>query len=71
VTGRGLVDELRANLAETDLHGDVAVGVEGFELGDAAGTSLDQGDRDGGAVFVEELGHAHFLPKNADGHRWG
>jgi hypothetical protein len=38
-------------------------------LGDTAGTRLDHGDRDGSAFVVEELGHAQFLPKNADGHK--
>jgi hypothetical protein len=68
VTAGRLVDELLANVAESELDGVVAVGGVGFELGDAAGTRLDQSDRDGPALVVEELGHAQFLPENSDGH---
>ena len=64
-----LVHELLANVTEAQLHGGVAVGAGGLELGNAAGTRLDHGDRDGFACVVEELGHAQFLPKDADGHR--
>jgi hypothetical protein len=67
----GFIDELLADIAETELNGVIAVSAGGFELSDAAGASLDHGDRDGPALFIEELGHAQFLPKNADGHRKG
>jgi hypothetical protein len=40
-------------------------------LGDAARARLDQGDRDGFALLVEELGHTQLLPKDADGHGGG
>ena len=69
VAAGGLVDELFADVSETELDGGVAVGAGGFELGDAAGASLDHGDRDGPALFIEELGHAQLLPEDADGHR--
>lgn len=67
----GLADELFADITEAQLNGGVAVGAVGFELGNAARTCLDHGDRDGPAFVVEELGHAQFLPKNADGHKEG
>ena len=63
-----LVDQLLAGFAEADLNRGVTVGVVCFELGDATGTGLDQGDGDGSALLVEELGHAQLLPENADGH---
>ena len=62
------VHEFFANFTETDLDSAVAVSGLALELGDAAGSRIDQGDRDGSALGVEELGHAQFLPKNADGH---
>ena len=62
----GLIDQLFAGFPEADLHRGVAVGVIAFELGDAAGAGLDQGDGDRFALLVEELGHAQFLPENAD-----
>jgi hypothetical protein len=67
----GLVHQLFADLAETDLDGAVTVAGFVLELGDAAGTRFDHGDRDGPAFVVEELGHAQFLPENADGHGRG
>ena len=62
------VDQLLAGAAETDLHRGIAVGVIALQLGDSTGTRLDQGDRDGFALLVEELGHSQLLPKDADGH---
>lgn len=64
----GLVDQLFASIAKADLDGLVAVSFGGFELGDPARPRLDQGDRDGFALLIEELGHTQFLPKDADGH---
>jgi hypothetical protein len=66
VTLGRLVDQLFAGVAKADLHRGIAIGVAAFELGDAAGTGLDQGDGDGSALLVEELGHAQLLPENAD-----
>jgi hypothetical protein len=71
VTLGRLVHELLADVTEAQLNGGVAVGAVGFELGNPARTRLDHGDRDGSAFVVEELGHAQFLPKNADGHKEG
>ena len=65
------VDQLAADLAETELHGAIAVAGFTLELGDAAGARFDQGDRNRPAFFIEELGHAQFLPENADGHGKG
>ena len=70
MTPGGFVDQFLAGYAKTDLHRGVPVGVVALELGDAAGTGLDQGDGDRSALLVEELGHTQFLPENADGHRW-
>ena len=64
-TGRARQGSIRTPLRP----GGVTVGAGGLELGNAAGTRLDHGDRDGFACVVEELGHAQFLPKDADGHR--
>ncbi len=61
-----LVDQFFAGITETDLNGGITVDVRSLELGDAAGPRLDQGDRDGSALIVEELRHAQFLPKDAD-----
>ena len=66
VTLGGLVDQLLAGFPEADLHRGIAIGVVVFELGDAAGAGLDQGDGDRFALLVEELGHAQFLPEDAD-----
>ena len=62
------VDQLFAGVPEADLNGDVAVRFCCFELGDPARPRLDQSDRDGFALLVEELGHTQLLPKDADGH---
>ena len=61
-----LVDQFLAGFAETNLHRGITIGVIVFELCDAAGTGLDQSDRDSSALLVEELGHAQLLPENAD-----
>ena len=68
VTLGGFVDQLVARFAEADLNGGIAVCFRCFELGDAARARLDQSDRDGFALLVEELGHTQLLPKDADGH---
>ena len=68
VTLGGLVDQLFACFAKTDLNGFIAVSFSGLELGNSARPRLDQSDRDGFALLVEELGHTQFLPKDADGH---
>ena len=62
------VYEFFADVAKTNLNSGVTVVGWGFDLGDAAGTRFDQSDRNGFAFVVEELGHAQFLPKNADRH---
>jgi hypothetical protein len=46
--------------AETELDGDVAVPLDGLQLGDEAWPRLDQGRGGDHAVFVEEPGHAQL-----------
>src|SRR5690606_17540659 len=54
----GLVDQRGAPGADGHLHGAVAVGVHGLDLGDAVRGGLDQGHRDGLAVLGEHAAHA-------------
>src|SRR5450756_1591633 len=61
----GLADVLVFALLERQLHGLVAVGVEGADLCDRAGASLDDGDGHDVAAVVEELGHAHLFADDA------
>ena len=60
MTEQGLVEPLGLDVAEGDLRGGVAVGVDGLLLGDHAGPGLDDRAADDGAVFVEELGHTQL-----------
>ena len=61
----GLADVLVLALLEGELHGLIAVSLDGADLGDRAGSRLDDGDGHDVAVVVEELGHAHFLADDA------
>jgi len=65
VSGFGLVDERRAAHADRYLHGAVAVGVGGLDLGDTVRGRLDQRHRDGLAVFSEEAAHAGLATDDA------
>jgi hypothetical protein len=61
----GLADVLVLALLERELHGLVAVVVEGAYLSDGTRACLDDGDGDHVAVVVEQLGHAHLLADDA------
>ncbi len=43
------------------LDGEIAVTVDGTNLGDIAGPGLDDGDGNGIAFVVKDLGHTHFF----------
>ena len=55
---RGFADAVRAALAESDLHGGVAVVLGGLDLGDAVVRHVHHGHRDGIAIVGENAGHA-------------
>ena len=71
VAGLRLGEVLEINRLVRELNPVVPVGVRRAHADDRARARLDHGDRDGPAFVVEELGHAQFLPKNADGHKEG
>ena len=52
------------DLAEGELHGGVAVALGVADRGHLAGTGLDHGHRDDGAVLAEDLGHAELLAED-------
>ena len=55
---RRLVDAVRAAFAERHLHGAIAVGLGGFDLGYAVVRHIDHGHRNGVAIVGENTGHA-------------
>ena len=57
MTKQGLVESLGLHVAEGDLRGGIAVGLDRLLLRDQAGTGLDDRAPDDRAVFSEELGH--------------
>src|SRR5690606_37716969 len=65
VSGFRLVDQRGALAADGDLHGAVAVALEGLDLGDAVRGRLDQGHRDGLAVVGEQAAHAGLATDDA------
>ena len=61
VTCLGLGQLVLLDILEAQLHGGVAVGLDGLLLGDHAGACFHDGNRDDLAGLIEDLGHAHFL----------
>ena len=59
-----LGDELFADGLERHLDRFVTIVLNGFDLGDGAGTCQNDRHGDHGAIFEEELSHADFLSKN-------
>src|SRR5207342_3699738 len=68
VPGERLRQQRGALGAGGHLHGAVAVGFLGLDLGDAVGRSLDDGDGHAAAVFHEEAAHAGLAANDSDGH---
>src|SRR5690606_34904363 len=65
VAGFRLVDQRGPLAADGDLHGAVAVGLHGLDLGDAVRSRLDQGHRHGLAVLGEQAAHAGLAADDA------
>src|SRR5438876_845977 len=65
VAGHRLGDPARVDLAVTELHGGIAVGVRGAHRGHHARTRLHDRDRDDLPVVAEDLGHAELGAQNA------
>src|SRR5690606_3482470 len=66
VAGRRLVQQVGALDARGDLHGAVAVGLHGLDLGNAVRRGLDQGHRHGLAVLGEHAAHAGLATDDAE-----
>ncbi len=65
VSGFRLVDQSRSTHADGHLHGAVAVGIHGLDLGDPVRSRLDQGHRNGLAFRGKESAHAGLATDDA------
>jgi len=55
-------------ISKTELNGVVAIGVFRFDLENGAWARLDQCNRYGVALVVEDLGHSQFLGQDSFSH---
>ena len=57
----GLVYPMLFDVCEADLHGVVAIGFNGFDLGYDRGARLDNGNRNRSALLGKDLGHSDLF----------
>src|SRR5690606_39220960 len=68
VPGQRLGQQRSATAAGGNLHGGVAVRLDGLDLGDAVRRRLDQGHRGGHAILGEDPAHAALAANDPDAH---
>src|SRR3954463_8692286 len=68
MTGQRLLDARRAALAERHLHGGIAVGLGGLDLGDAVVRHVDHRHRQRRAVLGKDACHADLAADQSDAH---